>query len=90
MLRSYLCDYNDAYIVVKRRISVTGTDNANRRNKKLTVNNNASFRPCILKISNAFIDNVEDLDRVMPMYSLLEYSDNYSMTSGSSWNYYRD
>ena len=52
MLRSYLCDYNDAYIVVKRRISVTGTDNANRRNKKLTVNNNASFRPCILKINN--------------------------------------
>ena len=40
------------------------------------------------KINNTFIDNVEDI--VMPMYSLLEYSDNYSMTSGSLWNYFRD
>ena len=36
------------------------------------------------------IDNVEDLDVVMPMYNLLEYSQNYSITSGSLWNYYRD
>ena len=42
------------------------------------------------KINNTYIDNAEDLDIVMPMYNLLEYSDNYSITSGSLWNYYRD
>ena len=77
MLRSDLCDYSDAYVVVNGRISVTGADNANRRNKKLTFENNAPFRSCILKINNTFIGNAEDLDIIMPMYSLLEYSDNY-------------
>ena len=43
-----------------------------------------------IKINNTFIDNAEDLDIVMPKYNLLEYSDNYSMTSGNLWNYYRD
>ena len=75
---------------MKGRISVTGTDNANRRNKKITLKNNAPFRSCISKINNTFIGNAEDLDIVMPMYNLLEYSGNYSMTSGSLWNYYRD
>ena len=75
---------------MKGRISVTGTDNANRRNKKITFKNNAPFRSCISKINNTFIGNAEDLDIVMPMYNLLEYSGNYSMTSGSLWNYYRD
>ena len=42
------------------------------------------------KVNNTFIDNAEDLDIVMPMYNLLEYSDNYSMTSETLWNYYRD
>ena len=88
MLRSDLCDYSDAYIVVKRRISVTGTKNANR--KKLTFKNNGPFRSCISKINNTLTDNAEDFDIVTLMYSLLEYSDNFSMTSGSSWNYYRD
>ena len=50
MLRSDLCDYSDVYTVVKGRTSVTGTDNANRRNKKLTFQNNASFKSCISKI----------------------------------------
>ena len=48
------------------------------------------FRSCISKINNTFIDNAEELDIVMPMYNLLEYSDNHSMTSGSLWNYCRD
>ena len=65
MLRSYLCDYRDAYIVVKGRISVTGTNAANRRNKKLTFKNNAPFRSCISKIKNTFIDNAKNLDTVM-------------------------
>ena len=60
------------------------------RNKKLTFKNNAPFRSCISKINNTFIDNAGDLDIVMLMYNLLEYSDNYSMTSGRLWNYHRD
>ena len=64
MLRSNLCDYSDAYIVVKGRINVKGKNAANRRNKKLTVNNNAPFRSCITKINNTFIDSAEDLDIV--------------------------
>ena len=83
MLRSDLCDYIDVYIVVKGIISVTGTNPNNRRNKKLTFKNNALFTSCISKINNTFIDNAEDLDIVMTMYSFLEYSENYSMTSGS-------
>ena len=51
MLRSDLRDYSDAYIVLKRRISVTGNENANKRNKKLTFENNALFRSCISKIN---------------------------------------
>ena len=61
-----------------------------KKNKKLAFKNNIPFRLFISKINNIFIDNAEDLDNVMPMYYLLEYSDNYSMTSGSLWNYYRD
>ena len=78
ILRSYLCDYSDTYIVVKGRISVTGNNAANRRNKKLTFKNNAPLRPCISKISNTFINNAEDLDIVMSMYNLLECSNEYS------------
>ena len=86
----FICDNSHAYIVVKRRISVTGNNAANRRNKKLTFKNNAPFRSCISKINNTFIDKAEDLDIVMPMYNLLQYCDNYSMTLVSLWNYYRD
>ena len=81
----YLLD-SDAYIVVKGRISDAVIVNANRENRKPTCKNNAPFRSCILKINNTFIDNEEDLDIVKPMYNLLEYSDNYSMTS-RFWNY---
>ena len=51
--------------------------------KVVAFKNNALFRSCIAKINTALIDNAEDLDIVMPMYNLLEYSQNYSMTSGS-------
>ena len=93
MLRSDLCDYSDAYVVVKETVTVTDTDNDNKRNKKLVYKNNennASSRSSISKINNRSIDNAEDLDIFIPMYNLLKYSDNYSMTSGSLWNYYRD
>ena len=71
-----LCCYSDAYIVVKGRISVKRANDANKRNKKLTFKSNAPFRSCISKINNTFIDNAKDLDIVIPMYNLLEYSDN--------------
>ena len=58
--------------------------------KKVAFKNKAPFSLCILKINNTLIDNVEDLDIVMPMYSLLEYSDNYLVTFGRLWNYCRD
>ena len=80
MLESDLCDYRDAYIVVKGKIIVQGDDNDKRRNKKLTFKINTPFRSCISKINNTFVDNAKDLDIVMPMYNLLEYSENYSMT----------
>ena len=62
MLRSNLCDYSDACIVVKGIITVGGTNDANKRNQNLTFMNNAPFRSCISKINNTFIGNAEDLD----------------------------
>ena len=70
MLRTDLCEYSDGYIVVKGKISVRGTNDANKRNKRLTFKNNAPFRSCLLKINDTFIDNAEDLDIVIPMYNL--------------------
>ena len=67
MLRSNLCDYSDLYIIVEGRISVEGTNDANKRNKKLTFKNSAPFTSCISKINNTFIDNAKDLDIVMLM-----------------------
>ena len=61
-----------------------------RNYKKLAFKNNAPFASSISKINNTLIDNAEDLDIVMPMYNLMEYSKNYSRTTGSFWNYYRD
>ena len=58
--------------------------------KKLALKNNAPFTFCILKITNTFIDNTENLDIVIPMYNLLDYGKNYKKTTGSFWNYYRD
>ena len=60
------------------------------RNRFLAFKNNASFTNCISKINNVLIDNAEDLDIVMSMYNLLEYSKNYRTTTGSLWNHYRD
>ena len=90
MLRSDLCDFSDEYIVVKGDITLEGDNDANRRNKNLIFKNNTQFINCISKINGVKIGNAEDLDVVMPMYNLLEYSKNYRKTTGSLWNYYRD
>ena len=90
MLRSDLCDYSDACVWVKGKITVTNpNDNANF-NKELTPKNNAPFISCISKINGELVENAEDLDIVIPMYNLLEYSKNYEKTSGYLFNYYRD
>ena len=89
MLRSDLCDYSDAYTVVKGTITVTNPNNA-KRNKAVAFKNNAPFINCISKINGVKIDNAEDLAVVMPTYSLLEHRKNYRKTTGSLWNYYRD
>ena len=93
MLRSSLCHYSDAYILVKGNISVNNTTVSaavNNTNKKLISKNCAPFTNCISKINNTQIDNAEYIDIVMPMYNLIEYSDNYSKTSGSLWQYCKD
>ena len=95
MLRSSLCDYADAYILAKGTITITGARNddatkpADERTKGVTFKNCAPFTKCISRISNTDIDNAQDFDIVMQMYNLIEYSDNYSKTSGSSWQYYK-
>ena len=87
MLRSDLCDFSDAYIVVKGDITVTNPNNA-KRNKEVAFN--APFINCISKINGIKTDNAEDLDVVMAMYNILEYSKNYRKKKESLWNYYGD
>ena len=80
MLRSNLCDYADAYILVKGTITITGAGNddatkqADERGKGVTFKNCAPFTKCINRINNTEIDNAKDIDIVMPMYNLIEYT----------------
>ena len=90
MLKSDLCDFIDAYIVVKGAITVKGGSISSRKNRTLAFINNAPFIRWFSKINNTIIDNAEGLDVVMPMYNLIEYSKNYRKKMGSLWNYYRD
>ena len=97
MLRSNLCDYSDAYILVKGTITVTapGANNGannirDKRNRPLILKNNAPFVSCITRINGELTEDAHDLDVVMPMYNLLEYSKNYRKTIVSLYNYYRD
>ena len=90
MLRSDLCDYSDAYVWVKGKITVTNPNNNANFDRRLTLKNNAPFISCISKVNGELVENAEDLYIVMPMYNLLEYSKNYEKTSGSLFNYYRD
>ena len=97
MLRSNLCDYSDAYILVKGTITVTapGANNGannirDKRNRPLILKNNAPFVSCITRINGELIEDTDDLDIVMSMYNLLEHSKNYRKTIRSLYNYYRD
>ena len=88
MFRSDLCDYSNAYILVKGRVTDKGT--ANNNEKSLNFKNNALIRSCTIKINNTFINNAGDLEIFMPLYNLSEYSKNYLTTWGDLRNYYRD
>ena len=91
ILRYSLCDYSDSYILAKGAITVNNTAAegaaATNTNKKVILKNCAPFTNCISKINNTQTDDAENIDIVMPMYNLIEYSDNYSKTSGSLWQY---
>ena len=95
MLRSNFCDYADAYILVKGTVTIRGAGDAaaarqaDERNKGVIFKNCAPFTKCIRRINNTEIDNDKDIDIVMLMYNLIEYSDNYSKTSGSLYQYYK-
>ena len=84
MLKSDLCDYSDAYIVVTGDITVEGAHNRDRKNRFLAFKNNTPF------IENVLIENAEDLHIVKSMDNLIEYSKNYRKITGSLWNFYRN
>ena len=105
MLKSGFYGYSDVYILVKGNIIIAGdagpparrTDvqliaarRTDERNKEVVFKSFASFINCISEINNTEIDNTVDIDEVMPIYNLIEYTDNYSKTPGGLWQYYRD
>ena len=96
MLKSSLYDYTDAYILVKGKITIAGAGKnatykqADERDKGVVFKNCAPFINCISEINNTQIDNAKNIDIVMPMYNLIEYSDNYAKSAGSLWQYFRD
>ena len=94
MLKSSLCDYSDAYIIVKGTITVNNNAGngaaANNTNKKVIFKNCAPFTNCISKINSTQVNNAKDIDIVKSMYNLIECSDNYAKTSESLWQYCLD
>ena len=96
MLRSSLCDYADAYILVQGTVMITGEGDTaaakrlDERNKGVVFKNCAPFTKCISRINSTEIDDAQDIDIVIPMYNLIEYSNNYSKRSGSLWQYNKD
>ena len=105
MLRSNLFDYADAYTLVtvtgnagpepnpdasKNAAQLLAARQADERDKDVIFKNCAPFTKCISRMNNTDIDNAQDIDIVMPMYNLTEYSDNYLKTSGSLWQYFKD
>ena len=91
MLKSSICDYSDVYTLVKGNTSVDNTAAApattKNTNKKVISKNCAPFTDSINEINNTLAKNAKHIDIVMPMYNLIEYSDNYLKTSGSLWQY---
>ena len=83
-------------MIINGRITITGAradvaaKQADKRDNGVPCKNCAPFVNCKSEINNTEIDNAKDIDTTMPMYNLIEYSDNYSKTFGSLWQYYND
>ena len=94
MIRSSLCDYSDAYILLKGTTTVSNTAAADGAvddtNKKAVFKNCGPFNSCITEIINTQVDYAENIDIVVPMYNLIKHGDAYLKTSGSLWQYYTD
>ena len=96
MIQSSLRDFADVYILVKEGITITGeradaaARQADERNKSAAFKNCAPFTNCITEINNTQVDNAKDVDILMPMYNLIECSDNYTKISETLWQYYKD
>ena len=83
-IESSPCDYSDAYILATGNITSRGNDS------KAAFKNCAPFRTCIIQINETFVDEAKHINITMPMYISIEYSDNYSDTSGSLWHFNRE
>ena len=94
MLKSSLCDFSEAYILAKGNRTVNNTaaadTDANNTNEKVTFKYRSPFTNSISGIINTQVDNGKDIDIVIRMYGLIEYSDNYLKTSASLWQYCKD
>ena len=84
-IKSSLCDYSDTFILVAGDITVAANNGTD-----VAFKNCAPFSTCKTEINNVFIDEVNHIYIAMPMYNLIEYSDNYSDTSGRLWQFKRD
>ena len=84
--KSNLRDYSDAYILATGNITTANGD----ANTRVAFKNCAPFTKCITHINDEHVDNADNFDIIIPMYNLIEYSDNYSDTSGNLWQFKRD
>ena len=96
VIMASLCHYSDTYTLIKGRITITGAgDDAAARqaeeiNKGVIFKKCAPFTNCKSEINNKKIDNAEGIDIVVPVYNLIEHIDDYTKTSGSLWQYYKN
>ena len=90
ILKSILCHYSDAYILVNGTITFDRAKRLDERNKGVIFKNRVPSTDCISEMNNTQIDNAGHLDVVMLLYDVIEYRDNYLKISGSLWQYYKD
>ena len=90
VLKPNLCDYAEAYILVDGTIRAVAANAAGAAAVRLALKNCAPFTKCNLEINDEHVDTAENLDIVMPMYNLIEYTDNYQDSSVTLYQYKRD
>ena len=86
VIKPNLCDYSEAYILVTGTINNKNASGGNI----VCFKNCAPFRTCTARINDQYLEETKDLDIVMPMYNLIEYSDNYEESTGSFYHFKRD